>query len=500
MSVQKLQELEYVATQADVEFNTLTGSMSRFTMKLKEAINPQTKTAQVLDAMGISIKDSNGLMKSREQLFMETVMATGKLTDETTQALAASELFGRSFADLLPLMKLGEDGIRRLSDRYKGLGMALTDEQIAQLDKFADKSAEMKLRVQRAFAMMAADSAGSLAKLTAFAENTLIPALGKLIDKVGELIQKFGELDPQTQKFLLWGVGIVAALGPVLSMLGNLSLTISGITKAAAALGTTIGGLIAALGPLAYLSIPLGMWDDPNAKGYQEYIEKMGKARREAYVKQKQIGLGIIDQSGQRIDSGSNDNNTNPLTDMEAMAKRIADIFAGAYDNAASSVQDFASSIRQTIDAIRSQTRAFAEFTGLFDIFERKHISGDRLMKRLQAQVRAMGEWQNSLVTIQAKGVSEQFLNALRMQGPGAVDQINALAKMSPDQLRQYESLYRQKYEIGGQQAVWANQAGRVESNEINLYITGNNISNEQDAARLANQIIGQLRLAGYGI
>jgi hypothetical protein len=210
-------------------------------------------------------------------------------------------------------------------------------------------------------------------------------------------------------------------------------------------------------------------------------------------------GRGTTAQIEKEQEQGVN-NITNAYDELMAKIQQFYNGVETGTTAASEGMQDFTSSIKSAIDAIRQQTAAFANFTGLFDIFERKHISGNRLMNRLKAQVKAMGEWQNSLVTLQAKGISEQFLQTLRMMGPGAVDEINALAGLDPSQLAQYEGLYNQKMGIGATQAGWANQAQNYIENQINLEITGNTISNESDVERVANQIIAKLRYAGVRI
>ena len=531
MSVQKLQELEYIATQSDTSFEAMTGSMSKFTMKLKEAMNPESKTAQIMKALGISIEDQNGAMKSREQLFMEAIQATGGLTDETTQAMVASELFGRSFSELLPLMKVGADGIKKLSDRYKSLGLALTDDQIFALDAFSDKSEEVKLRVEKAFYLMAANSTKSLMQLGLFAENTLIPALQKLIEKAGDLADAFSKLDPPTQKSIVLAIGFVAAIGPAVTIVGNLAKALGAVSGALSTVAGWIGTVLPLLGSLAGYASALSLlfmsgdssqkvedWKNANptidqrdalagftkkVMGYKTWEESIAGGNQFTDLAKKNIKPG---------ETSTPDPLDEYIKKMKSSADEISSIIIkGIFSDGAESMKDFASdgaesmkdfssSIRGVIDAIRSQTSAWANFAGMFDIFERKYISGDRLMRRMKAQVKAMYEWQDSLVTLQMKGASDQFIQTLRMQGPGAVDYINALARMSPDQVKEYEGLYGMKNGVAGTQAGWAQQAQTYIENQINLEITGNQISNEADVDRVANQIIGKLRYAGIRI
>jgi hypothetical protein len=158
-------------------------------------------------------------------------------------------------------------------------------------------------------------------------------------------------------------------------------------------------------------------------------------------------------------------------------------------------------SVKSLVDSIRQQTDAFKNSLTLFDKFERKTISPERLLNRLKAQVKAMTDWTNALTTLQNRGVSEVFLNELRAMGPQQVDYIRALAQMSDTQLAQYQALYGQKYDIAQREAERAvmteQKINTWIDKKIDIHITGNNIGNQNDAKKLANDIIRELKLRG---
>jgi tape measure domain-containing protein len=158
-------------------------------------------------------------------------------------------------------------------------------------------------------------------------------------------------------------------------------------------------------------------------------------------------------------------------------------------------------SVKSLVDSIRQQTDAFRNSLSLFDKFERKTISPERLLNRLKAQVKAMTDWTNALTTLQNRGVSEVFLNELRAMGPQQVDYIRALAQMSDTQLAQYQALYGQKYDIAQREAERAvmteQKINTWIDKKIDIHITGNNIGSQNDAKKLANDIIRELKLRG---
>ena len=170
-------------------------------------------------------------------------------------------------------------------------------------------------------------------------------------------------------------------------------------------------------------------------------------------------------------------------------------------EKAADGVDKLRDSVKSLVDSIRQQTNAFKNALSLFEKFERKAISPQRLLNRLKAQVKAMTDWTNALTTLQARGVSEAFLNELRMMGPSEVDYVRALAQMTDEQLAQYQQFYRQKYDIAQKEAERAVMTEQKINNyiekKIDIHISGNTISNQNDVKRIADEIIRELKLRG---
>jgi len=176
---------------------------------------------------------------------------------------------------------------------------------------------------------------------------------------------------------------------------------------------------------------------------------------------------------------------------QEELKKMFKSLSGGA-----SPVNNVTSAIKKMVEAIQSQTRAFAEFTGIFDIFQRQAISGERLLNRMRAQVGAMREWQQAITTLESRNINKNLLEQVRAMGPQAVDQVRALAKMSDIQLEEYNRLFTQRTGIAGEQAekVVAREAQietMIENQTININVTSG------DARKIANDIVRELRLAG---
>ncbi|WP_416199102.1 MAG: hypothetical protein ACFWUA_05235 [Sporanaerobacter sp.] len=170
-------------------------------------------------------------------------------------------------------------------------------------------------------------------------------------------------------------------------------------------------------------------------------------------------------------------------------------------EKAKDGVDKLADSVKGLVESIRQQTQSFKDSLSLFDTFERKVVSPERLMNRMKAQVKAMRQWTSSLATLSNKGVNETFLNELRAMGPQNVDYIRALAQMSDSQLAQYQQLYGQKYNVAQKEAekmvTTQQRIDKYVEQEIVLQITGNKISSDDDVDRIAKEIVRKLKMKG---
>lgn len=577
MSLKQLQEWRYASTQVDYDFNTLQTTISQFTNKIRGATDGTGDTAKAFKVLQMTMDDGKGGIKSINDLFMESIDKLSRIDNITIKNTLSSALFGRSFAEILPLLNAGTNELKMLFEEANKGGYVLGDQMVENLDKLMHRWDALKLRFQ----IVGAEIGGKFLpiieyELIPFIENKLIPGIEKFALYIGELVKKFMELDPKVQQNILLFGGLAIALGPALTALGGITTALGGIigllgkipgvaAVAAASLKWAVPGLIAG-------GIYAGAEAIANSKQYKdamvERLEKnevimLGQGRHISsgtpeYEKfkqdyYKQIGYNpagttpaentksdaskylykgsdyerakqqymdmagykskIAQQTAQVEKEAAQVEKQAAIITKESQKqsdeynKKVSELFKnlmGGSDDASKKIDKFKDSIKSLVDAMKSQTSAFANFAGLFDIFKREPISSERLMNRLKAQVKAMLEWRNSLAVLQKKGVGEEFLADLRAMGPSAVDSINALAKMTKEQLKQYTGLYSQKYTIAGSEAsklISANQTSQTKiEKQINMTINSIKFENDEDADKVAGIVIKKLRIAGYKI
>ena len=218
--------------------------------------------ATELSKYGVEVYDAQGNMNSLSNILTGVRGVWNNLTDEQQANLAKTIAGTNQFSALQTIMS-------GLSDEAIASGMSFSDysEALQNCDGTASDMA----------ATMQDNLLGRLTQLKSKLEdvgitigNSLMPFMEKAVAKIGELADKFASLSPQQQETILKIAGVVAALGPLLTITGK-AITVSGqISKGVgkvvgklAEMGTTAGGATGGMsvlkGALTAITSPVGI-------------------------------------------------------------------------------------------------------------------------------------------------------------------------------------------------------------------------------------------------
>jgi hypothetical protein len=123
-SAEHLSQLKFAGESTGVQFDAITMAMS----KMQQAIS---KGGLPFAQIGVDLAKLKQL--APEQQFEVIAEAISRLKDPADRTRAAVEFFGRSGADLLPLLSQGASGIEKLRSQSDQLGLTLTTLSAKQL-------------------------------------------------------------------------------------------------------------------------------------------------------------------------------------------------------------------------------------------------------------------------------------------------------------------------------------------------------------------------------
>ena len=225
---------------------------------LARLVSPAKDGAEMMEALGISVTNSDGTMKDSVQIQKELHDAFAKLS-ESEQIAAASAIFGKNqMAPWLALINTAPGSVTELNEALTQNGTAL-EMQASMMSGFGGSLEQLKSGID-----VAATSLG----------EALAPVILKVAQGLQMLVNWFNSLSPQMQTVVATVGVVVAAIGPLLVIVGTLVTVIGNLMIYGPLIVGAIGAVVAAIGPaiaIVAALIAIGVllyknWDKIKAK------------------------------------------------------------------------------------------------------------------------------------------------------------------------------------------------------------------------------------------
>lgn len=197
LSTDTLQELNYASELLDVDTQTVTGSMTKLLKTMGSAADGSTSAAAKFEELGIAYLDSEGNMRSAEDVFWESIDALGQISNESERDAAAMELFGRSARELNPLIEAGSEAFTQLAEEANEVGYVMSGDTLdafGALDDNMQRLSNTAQAVENSFGQvllpLLTDMSGDAVSLMGDFSGALSSAGGD-IDQIGAIIEQF---------------------------------------------------------------------------------------------------------------------------------------------------------------------------------------------------------------------------------------------------------------------------------------------------------------------
>ena len=138
MPTEEFSRLVYAGELADVQMETLVSSLGKLTKAQAASLKETSQQAKVFDALGISAKNADGSLRASSDVLLDFADVFASL-DGSPEAMAAGfALFGRSFQEMIPLIKDGSGAMREMFAESDALGKTLSTEAGRAAEEFND--------------------------------------------------------------------------------------------------------------------------------------------------------------------------------------------------------------------------------------------------------------------------------------------------------------------------------------------------------------------------
>ena len=214
-------------------------------------VDPASKTNEALRSIGVSATDANGKVRSLDQIMLSVSDVFAKLPDGAQKTALAIELFGKSGANLIPLLNQGSAALSEYG--------ATIDTELAQAaDKFNDSLNAISRSLAGPFNEAVTAALGLITPLAeGFAK--LPEPLQQLIVGIGALVAALVILAPAIQAIVtVWGaLSAVFAGGTIFATIaGTLGALVPALTAVGAAFQTLLGIVAAVIsGPVGWIAL-----------------------------------------------------------------------------------------------------------------------------------------------------------------------------------------------------------------------------------------------------
>lgn len=272
VSAEEYQKWTYAAGLAGVEQEKLTALMVKQQTSFANATDGAKTQAEAYEKLKINIQG----MTSGDA-FNAVLRALAETKDETERNSIANDIFGKSYADLVPLLSEGADGMDKLKQEASDLGGVMTDETVEAGDKLGDTMDQVKT---------------ILGGVTVAIVEELMPEFQEMADWVVDNKDEIKKLATDTFQKISDVIGFISENGDILT--GVLGAMLAGFVALKVIDTVTIAmgafNLVLSLNPigavvLALAGLALGIiaiiknWDDVTAaiKKAWDWLTKWNK-------------------------------------------------------------------------------------------------------------------------------------------------------------------------------------------------------------------------------
>lgn len=197
------------------------GDLSQTMLFLNKAIAGASDGAKnnidTFNRLGVAYQNSDGTLRNSADVMMDVADKFAEMDDGAQKAQMATELFGKSGADLIPMLNGGSAGLKEMGDQADRLGVTLDGNTARAAEQFNDNITILKSGVQ------------------GFANQVMTGLLPSLNNLGNEMVATAENGDQMASA----ADGVVAILKGVVTVGVTVSATLQGI-------GNAIGGINAA--------------------------------------------------------------------------------------------------------------------------------------------------------------------------------------------------------------------------------------------------------------
>lgn len=225
ISRQAYQELDFICSQSGTTVDGLQAGMKTLTAAMDKAASGTAANVEQFANLGVSVTNADGSLRSQEEVLFEVMASLQNMENQTEKARLATELFGRSGTELMPLLNGASGSIEEMKEQAHELGLVLDDEAVDSGVALTDTMDQLK----RAFgAVLTKLGAKLMPYIQKFCDLLIknMPTIQGIIDQLAPTILGFMDemlpiLMDLVSKLLPVAVDLIKSLIPIITKIAS---------------------------------------------------------------------------------------------------------------------------------------------------------------------------------------------------------------------------------------------------------------------------------------
>ncbi len=166
VNIEELSALSYAADLSDVSFEQLSTGLKKFSRSIDDAVQGTGAGADAFDRLAINVENADGSLKSTSQLVAEVAGKFAGMEDGAVKTSLAMDLFGKSGAELIPLLNEGAAGIEKMTAEARQFGLVIGADTGAAAEEFNDNLTRLQKVISGTGLQLSAELLPSLVEFT----------------------------------------------------------------------------------------------------------------------------------------------------------------------------------------------------------------------------------------------------------------------------------------------------------------------------------------------
>lgn len=138
ISAEQLSTMKYAAELSDISIEQLATAFKFLNKNISDATDGGKESSAIFNSLGVEFRNAAGLAKQADQVLYDIAAKFKSMPDGADKAALSLKLFGRSGEEIIPFLNAGADGIKRLQDEARSLGLEISTNTAQQAERLND--------------------------------------------------------------------------------------------------------------------------------------------------------------------------------------------------------------------------------------------------------------------------------------------------------------------------------------------------------------------------